>query len=565
MGDVNSLIANPTVPDYGATMTSAIGNASALTKLRQTQDDQATMQAAGQAIANHDLQGAEDIYNRAGKVEAASVIKAHRVNIEAGQLAAKGDVAAAAKLHLENGYYDQAQKMTTDQLQQTNVIQQKIANVAGDPNITPELWNRSIDALKSAFPTQATNIEGFRDFKTGPKVALEVAGKTQEFNDNLIKQRDADLKFAVAGGVRRVEGATPGTASLNPKTMQPDQSTFAPDDPNFKTGGTAAPEDVAAAGKKDKTTGAEREVTRLKDEWEAKNPGKTMSRALAEQSYALAKQGLNVAGYKTDDNGNASEAITSTTAGTTAESRAKAQDIEQQYKLAAAKTRGKEETKNEVMVNARGGVAGAVLSHLDTVDKALNEPGINEAIGTVHGNPEYQKFRSSMFPSSVETPAAYAKLRQGLESAQAEVERLYTQTGTVTNSERDALKGIIVAIKDQPNVEVAKNLVANAKELIAGILHTATAKQVGESGIVQAARKAGLENINATVQKSLPPGAASAPAPGTPEAAQAANAPATPGGGGAAAPVTVSSPADVAKLPSGTIFVTPDGRRKVAP
>jgi len=548
--------------DYGAQASSAINNASALTKLRQGQEDQATEVAAGQAVANQDLQGAEDIYNKAGKVDKASVIKQLRINTAAGQLAAKGDVAGAAKLHMENGYMDAAQKLTTAQLQQTNATQAKLAGVAEHADLTPEVWDKTISLLASQATTaaQRVEIEGFRDFKTGPKIALGVAGKVQEYNNSLIAQRAADMKFAGEGGIRRVDGATPGTVSLNPKTMQADPATFSPDNPSLKTGASAAPEELATAENKTKSTGAEREKALIKEEWEKKNPGKTMSRELAGVSYALNKQGINVTGYKTDEDGNAIDTITSTTAGTTAESRKKQQDVEQQYALSAAKTKGKLETKNEVEANARGGVAGAVLSHLDRAGELLNEPGVDSAIGAIHGNPEFQKMRGAMFPKDVETPAEFGRLRQSLESAQAEVEKLYAGGGIVTNAERENLKGIIVGIKDAPNARVAQMMVENAKILIAGILHTATAKQVGESATVAAARKAGLENINATVGKSLPAGAA--PAPGTPEATAAANAP---GAGVSGGPVTVSNPADVARLPSGTIFVTPDGRRKVAP
>jgi hypothetical protein len=558
MADINSLLANPTQMDYGAQASSAITNASALTKLRQGQDDQATEAAAGQAVANRDLQGAEDIYNQAGKIDKAQVIKQLRINTTAGQLAAKGDVAGAARLHMENGYMDAAQKLTTAQLQQTNATQAKLAGVAEHTDLTPEVWDKTVSLLASQATTaaQRVEIEGFRDFKTGPKIALGVAGKVQEYNNSLIAQRAADMKFAGEGGVRRVEGATPGTVSLNPKTMQANPATFSPDDPSLKTGASAAPEELATAENKTKSTGSEREITAIKEDWEKANPGKTMARSIAMEAYGLKqKQGMHVAGYKTDENGNATEAIPGTVEGTTANTRKLQQDVDHQYDLARAKEGGKKQAN---IGDVRATIASAALGHLDEGLLALAEPGADSVVGAVHGNPEFQKWRGSMYPKDVATPVTFGKIRGALESAQSEIERLYTQgQGAVTEGERNNLKALVVDAQHAPTAEAATKILLNVKKLVGEIIKAPEVGQIQRSDVIRNARTESTRKVENSIQ---PAGAA--PAPGTPEAAAAANAP---GAGVSSGPVTVSNPADVAKLPSGTIFVTPDGRRKVAP
>jgi hypothetical protein len=483
MGDVNSLLANPTVPDYGATMTSAIGNASALTKLRQTQDDQEVMQAAGQAIADHDLQGAEDIYNRAGKVEAANVINAHRINIEAGHLAAKGDTAGAAKLHLENGYYDQAQKMTTDQLQQTNAVQQKIANAASDPNITPELWNRSIDALKSTFPTQATNIEGFRDFKTGPKVALEVAGKTQEFNDNLIKQRAALMAENKAGYLvnanRSAEQAgptqdnaplppivTPGTARKDLTTGQVIPSSFTPNAPESVKPNTvqtftptgAAIEDAS----KDKSSAVERQVKQIQEEFEQAHPGEKLPSLVV--AKALEKSGGGIPKFAKDKNGDWDYKLDAPEG-----SLAYTRTNEGKYDLTSAS----KNAANDSTVGARKQLGQVIEEHSGLLTELSNRPEFDKAMAFLHTPEGAQFWEGKVLPSGTQVPKTAVDLKMSVNSISGEYNNFVSQghKGVLHTGEADTVSKIGQSLYNAPNAESFRENLYTLGKLAAAFQH----------------------------------------------------------------------------------------------
>lgn len=257
MTDVNALIANPAVPDYATGAHTMANTANVLQALSQRQNDQQVIQQAGEAVANGDLKAAEDIYNRAGKVDAANLIRQRRISVEAGQLAANGDIQGAAKLHLENGFYDAAKQMTADQLKAANDIQARIADIAQTPNLTPAQWNSAIDVMKSHLPpSQRDEVELFRNFDTGPKLAIAVSGKVEAYNKTLLEQHNAQIADVKAGLVRNADvpgpiGPTPegtplpgkisGTVQINPQTMQPRTETFTPNPTGIVTTGVAEP------------------------------------------------------------------------------------------------------------------------------------------------------------------------------------------------------------------------------------------------------------------------------------------------------------------------------------
>lgn len=493
MADINSILANPTVPDYMGAATGSANVANVLSKLRAQQEEQAAMKAAGQAMATGDTDTAAAVLYKTGKIDAANAIKAQGAQIKAGKLAAGGDYEGAAHTLLEGGYYDQARRMRDDHLADTNLIYKQIANVASIPGLTPDQWNKVLDVVES----NKGNVTAFRDPVTGPKLAIAYADKIQDYNNNLIKTRAASVEEMKQGLVREatVDGRE-GTAKIDPATGQIDPKSFTPKVEGVKLGASMAPAEMTA-DKAGKASSEETSIKRLQEDYAAANPGKrplsyTLAKSVNNQLSSKFNAGLSVSGWDFDAEGNPISAKYNAAKGTSAELRAKQWDDNAVYARARAQKSGGLQAAND----ARATYATSALNHLDTVNAELDEPGVDNVIGAVHGSPVYQKYRGSMFPKDVETPSNYAKIRQGLESAQAEIEKTYLGgQGAITEHERENLKAIVAAIKDAPNVATAKAMVKNAKELIGGILATPTIEQVQNNPDLQRAREAGLRKV----------------------------------------------------------------------
>jgi hypothetical protein len=533
MGDVNSLLANPSVPDFAGGIASIANTGNVLNRLQQSQQEQAAMQAAGQALASGDHDAAANVLMKAGKINEANAIKQQGAQIKASQLAGAGDYDAAAQHLLQNGYYDQARKMQSDHLSDVNQIYEKIGNLAL-ANPTPDQWNSTIQLLES----HGTKVpEPFHDPVNGPKLAVAYANKVKDFNQGLIDQRNA--QSAEAKGVIYNEATKEGKAGregFNPVTKQ-----WEPFIPNPE--GATIGEQISTGGKGgSKTSTEEQSIKKLQEQYAAENPGKpALSYSAAKSANTLLSSkynaGLTLTGWEHDENGNPTTPKVSAAAGSAADLRARQWDENAIFAKARAQKSGGLQAAND----ARATYATSALNHLDTVSKVLDEPGVDSVLGAIHGNPTYQKYRGSMFPSDVETPSEYAKIRQGLESAQAEIEKTYLGgQGAITEHERENLKAIAAGIKDAPNVATAKAMIANAKELIGGILATPTIQQVQGNPELQKARELGLQKV-ADQAKSM-------------------NAAAKTG-----APTSITDKAAFDALPSGAEFIAPDGSHRRKP
>jgi hypothetical protein len=573
MGDVNSLIANPAVPDFGASMSNAINNASALTKLRQSQDDQETIHAAGQAIAKGDLKTAEDIYNNAGKTDAAELVKQRRMNIEAGKLAAQGDYAGAAKLHLENGYYDVARKMSADQLKDVNGIQERVAQIAQMPGLTKEQWGSALDVIKSHTPpAQQAEIDSFRDFDTGPKLAIAVAGKTQEYNNSLITQRNSDIADVKAGLVQKatmpgpigpteagppLPGKTEGTVKLNPATMLPDKSTFTPSPEGISTTGAALPEGVSA-GKESHAASAEG-IRAMQKEFKAKT-GKDLPYEVA--SSAL-KSG---SGVELSPDGEARVKTLEHSLQATREAqlavKEKAMDPNFLYNKALASGIGKQDAQNLGRVQQVHAVIGHTEmaenlvggTELDasklTPDQAAKRKTAEESIGYLKSKLGYNTLVGMVTPES-DAPDFVKKLHQTQVMLEGELTRLATMgQGAVAQGVREHVNQVIGDLAASPSIKNYLEATKTIKEM---------------SNVIASQPMIGKPNVDLINPNLRSPGAGapSAPAP-SPASAQAApggpSAAPAPQPGGRPAPVTVGTPEEARKLPKGTPFKTPDGR-----
>ena len=260
----------------------------------------------------------------------------------------------------------------------------------------------------------------------------------------------------------------------------------------------------------------------------------------------------------------------------------KQSDLSYQFALARAKKSG----ANQGNIDSRASIVVGALNHFAMVDKELDKPEVNSAIGKIHGSPTYQAYRGMLIPWSVETPAEFGRLRQDLESAQAEVERIYTSgQGVVTDNERKALHGIVIAIKDAPNAQVAKSMVRNARELIGGLLETPTIQDVQNDPTLAVARAQGLKKVEELIQETnhiAPQSSRSVPQSGQ-SPMLGASTPAAPASGGIgsqpapATPTSTTAPivtpalpspktkADFDSLPPNAEYIAPDGSRRRKP
>lgn len=512
MADVNALIASPTVPNALAGLSGGISAANSLTQLRQQQAEQETMQAAGSALSQGDHDSAAQILMQAGKIDAANAVKAQGTQIKAGQLAASGDYNAAARTMLQGGYFDQASKIKSEGLSDLNDAYKRIANVAM-LNPTPDQWNATVNTLEQhGFPVP----QPCKDPITGPKLAIALANQVQDYNKNLLEQRNAQTADLKAGLVRdytlkSADGHDiPGTVRIDPATGQPDMKTFTLKTAGGALGESAAPSEMNAG--KESGAAAIQGAKKLQEDYKKAN-GDDLDFQTASSAYRNGQ--IVVKGPDGKPKSVSPE-------GTTSYARTAEGNYERTY--------GGKAAAQDVSVAARKQLGSVIDEHATHLADISNRPEFNQAMMFLHTPEGLQFLEGKALPAGTQIPKTAVDLKQTIDSVSGEYNNFVSQghKGSLHAHEATVLSRIGQSLYNAPDPETFRSNIDNIKVLASAFQHVKPVGPVSEWG------KGQQQTPTAPSQQS-------------------------------AAPRPVGSKADYDALPSGAEFIAPDGSHRRKP
>jgi hypothetical protein len=443
------------------------------------QSDRSAMQGAGQMAASGDFPGASSSLLAQGMLpqakqfsDYASAQSSQAASLAAGKAMAANDdydIDPASKILLNAGLWDHVtqsrnliKSLDADKAQALTDTHNQLGDMAKGVSLLPPdqrapAWASVLNVVRQ----HGGDTRGYEDPVTGPMYALAVAKKTDEFFNDNMKQRAAELAEHKAQTYYKTE--MPGAPGEEPKqALVP----FGPGPGGVGVFGrpVVAPEgtdlDKQVGGKTAKAnTGIERIADDLQQDWKDRHPGEPeMSRTEALNAAGVINRNNSGTRITFEGGEGGPQVRTSGQEGTSSYTKTEegAYGIKTSQQHAIADT----------AVKARNQLLDVVKGHADQLENLSRSPDFNAAMTWLHG-PTAGPFIAGKVTNLGNVPAVTNALAMTMKSLAHEYGNFVEagHKGAASQHEIESLGGIVDQLRQSPDAETLRAGVGTLRDL----------------------------------------------------------------------------------------------------